>query len=581
MRRLFFILLLGLLAFSSCGASTKEFVWQRLDADVQVRADGSLAVTETLTLRYSGGPFSFAFRDLPSRRLDAISNISIGDGERVFEQVDDQESERPYTFSVAREDGDQRVRWVYPPTTGGQRTFVLRYDVAGAVRRQEQADEVWWSIAFPDREEPIEQASGRITLPQPVPVAQLDASAPDLAGTIERAPGAVSIQAANIPAGQELTLRLRFPKGIVGGGAPGWQARADTQDAYDATTRPTVNVVLSALAAGLALVFALLIWLWWRRNRDPQPQGFLGRELPAAPGDLPPAPAAKLLGQPGAQALLSTLLDLASRGYLTLEETKTGWRNRTTSVVATRTRLPVSELAPFEAATLAALGLAEAGSSVALDEQRAASLKALPALDKHYQAALAEAGLIDSAGLTRRRRGLTIGTLLLIIGGVAFVPAAILANRYSLWLPAVAGVVGLAGLIWLLIGAAVRGVTPAGADALARWRAFGRYLKRLTAEQAPSGQFEQLLPYAVSLADAGRLTKAYSQIGEPLPIWFYPALASHSSGPTSAGGVLQLQDFSQNFVAALTSASGSFGAGSAGASGAGGGASGGGGGGAG
>jgi hypothetical protein len=337
MRRVALSIWILVLLLAGCGSASKEFVWQRIDTDVQVRADGGLGVTETMTLRYTGGPFTFAFRDLPNRRLDGISSISIGDGERAFRQVDDPEGEEPYTFSVTAEDGTQRVRWVYPATAGGTRTFVLRYDVVGAIRRYDTNDELWWSLVFADREEVVEQASGRIRLPAAVPVDQLDATTPEVAAAIERAPGQVHAQANDIPGGQELTLRVRFPKNIVAGAVPAWQASAAAQEAYDTTTRPFVNIALSALAAGLLLLFGVLIALWWRRNRDPRPIGFAANEFPTPPENLAPAPAAKLLGQGAGPALHATLFDLANRGYITLRETRGGWRNMTTQITATRT----------------------------------------------------------------------------------------------------------------------------------------------------------------------------------------------------------------------------------------------------
>jgi hypothetical protein len=576
MRRLALIIL-ALLLLSGCSANSKAFVWQHVDTDVQVRPDGSLGVTETLVLRYSGEPFTFAFRELPNRRLDGISNISVGDGEHEFRQVDDAEGEEPYTFSLVTDDDTQRVRWVYPATTGGERTFVLRYDVAGAIRRYDAADEIWWSVVFPDREEVVEQASSRIVLPSAVPAEQLDATTPDFAGAISRAPGEVRVQASNIPSGQELTLRVRFPKGIVAGSAPAWQAPVAAQEAYDTALRPTVNAALSALAAGLLLLFGALIVTWWRRNRDPRPAGAAPREFPTPPEDLAPALAARLLNQSGGAALLATLFDLANRGYVTLRESKSGWRNTTTKLTATRTGAFASGLAPFETATLAALGLTERNGEVELDAQRSAIQNAILSLDKTYQDMLIDRGYLEAAGLSRRRRGITIGVILLIVGGLAFIPAAILAGRFSVWLPVVAGVVALSGLVWLCLGAAVRGVTQSGADALARWRAFQAYLKRLAPASAPRGQFDTLLPYAVAFGDAGRLTKAYSQLDTPLPVWFYPAIVGHGGdGPAqgSAPSTLLLHDFSQNFIAAISSASGSVGA--SGGAGAAGGASGGG-----
>jgi hypothetical protein len=587
MRRIYAIVALVTLLLLSGFSSAKEFVWRSVDTSVAARADGSLGVTETLTLGYTGGPFTFAFRDLPDRRLDGIANIAVSDGDRAYRQVDDEESAEPYTFSVFEHDGAQRVRWVYPATSDAERTFVLRYDVLGAVRRYDQFDEIWWSFVFPGREEVVEQATGHLALPAAVPVAQIEASAPDWPATIERAAGEVTVRGTDVPPSRELTLRVQFPKGVVGGAAPAWQAAADAQDAYDATTRPAVNVALSALAAGLLAVFGALVWGWRRRNRDPQPAGFAGAELPQAPDDLPPAVAAHLLGQAQGEALLGTLLDLANRGYLTLREERAGWSGKKTRVLAARTDAPFGDLAPFEQTTLEALGLSEPGATAVLTDQRSAIAKALGRLGAMYRAELIGRGYLDERNLARRRGGFVIGAIALAAGAALFIPAMILAERYSAWLPVVAGVVALAGVAWLIAAATIRGLTQAGADARARWEAFKRYLGRLRAERAPAGEFSMLVPYGVAFGHAGRLTETYSAIGEPLPVWFYPVLASHSpaaggsAGTGGSGSVLALNDFSQNFLGSISSASSGLSASAGGGVSGAGGASGGGGGGAG
>ena len=582
-RLLLVIALLPALALASPALAARSFVWQRVDTSVQVRADGTLRVVETLTLRYTGGPFTFAYRDLPDRRLDSLGNIALRADDRTFQRVDEQEGSTPYTYSVYRTSGTQRVRWVYPPTTGGERTFTLSYDVAGAVRRLPAADEVWWAIVFAQRAEPVEQASGRIVLPATVAPERIEAATPDWPGEIARSNDGAAAQASGIPAGRELTLRVRFPKGIVGGGAPGWQAAADAQARYDATVRPAVNVALSALAALLLLVLGAALWLWWRRNRDPQAHGFVAGQLPAPPDELSPALAARLLGATSGQGLLGTLIDLANRGYMTFHEEMGGWLGKSRQVVLHRADRGTRDLEPHE---VAALDAVFAGApEVNLASRSSALVRAASEEARRWQVTLIERGYQTAEGLARRRRGLVAGGVLTALGLLGLVPAFVLAERVSWWLPPVSAALALGGLAWLIAAGTVRGLTQSGADTAARWRAFQRYLRRITAETAVGGQFSQLLPYAVALGDAQRLTRIYGATAEPLPVWYHPVLytgahAHAGPGVSAAGGTLLLHDFSQNFVSALSSAGSSVGA-SGGAGGAGGGASGGGGGGAG
>lgn len=582
MRRMIGIVFLMLAALLLAGFArqTKEFVWQNIQSDVQVQADGRLSVTETLTLRYTGGPFTFAFRDLPNRRLDRIESISVRDQEGSYQQVDDSDSSVPYTFSIESTRSGQRVRWVYPETVGGTRSFTLRYEVVGAVRRAANADEVWWAVVFADRSEVVEQAQGTITLPAAVPADQLRASAPDVPGAVELAVGRATVRASDIAPGQELTLRLQFPPSVVGGATPAWQATAAAQEQYNATFRPAVNVGLSALTALLAVALGLLTWRWWQRNRDPQPRGFVADALPDPPDDLPPAMAATLIGARDWEALLATIIDLAERGFIELHETLGGWRGRTRQLVLRRTTQSTADLRPFEADALRAVF--DGQPDIILQERAREIAQAARPLAGDYRAALVERGYLAPERQAIRRRGVIIGMALLICGALVFVPAIMLAEQISWWLPVVAGVLALMGLVWAVVALTTRGLTQSGADARARWQAFRRYLRRITPDMAPGGQFHYLLPYAVGLGEMQRLTHAYSQTREPLPGWYYPVIFGHTSsagraGAGTVGNTLLLQDFGQNFVSAMSSASsagsagGAAGAGGGGASGGGGG----------
>lgn len=193
-----------------------------------------------------------------------------------------------------------------------------------------------------------------------------------------------------------------------------------------------------------------------------------------------------------------------------------------------------------------------------------------------YHTALLEQGYLDPAALERRKRSLIVATIATMIGGGGFTAAVVMATRFSLWLPVVAGVVFFATITWLGIAAALRSITQAGADAMARWHAFRDYLGHMVPQHASGGAFGTLLPYAIALGQAKPLMTTYSATAEVLPVWYYPLIANttHSGGYTATGNALPLQDFSQNFLSALTSATSSVsivGASAAGASGGGGG----------
>ncbi len=56
----------------------KEYSADRFDASITAQEGGSLIVTETVTFKFVGGPYTFVFRDIPTDKTDGISILSAG-----------------------------------------------------------------------------------------------------------------------------------------------------------------------------------------------------------------------------------------------------------------------------------------------------------------------------------------------------------------------------------------------------------------------------------------------------------------------------------------------------------------------
>ena len=67
--------------------------------------------------------------------------------------------------------------------------------------------------------------------------------------------------------------------------------------------------------------------------------------------------------------------------------------------------------------------------------------------------------------------------------------------------------------------------TEKGADAVARWRAFKRYLQNLekyTKVEEATGIFERYLPYAVAFGLEQSFIRKFSPVDAPPPTWWIP-----------------------------------------------------------
>jgi hypothetical protein len=261
--------LLVLFTADRAAAQSKAFFYERIDVTVDVLSDGTLAVAETMTLNYQGGPFTSANRAIALQRLDDIRDIGLREGGQEYTQAAD--GKQPGTFVVERSGDSAKVSWYYPPTSDTTRSFTLRYRVEGAVRVGADENEVWWVAIFPDRTVPVQR--GRVTLnlpsggrPRPEDV------------TLPAADGSVSVESNSVvvsrdtplAAGESLDLRVRFPSSLVAARKPAWQ---DAASGDTARSGSTLGALASAFLWPAIIVVALAGLAWqtilrkrWRRS---------------------------------------------------------------------------------------------------------------------------------------------------------------------------------------------------------------------------------------------------------------------------------------------------------------------------
>ena len=161
LKRIALVLLLACLFFMPGSVSAdKDYVAELFDVNMQVGSDGSMQVTETITFRFMGGPFTYVYRTLEKTRTDGITFISAAldgvplpiNGENALDWVE-------------VEEGDPlNVTWHFTETTDQTRIYTLTYQVDGVVRKNETDTIIWYAIP-PDHEYRVQ--SSRITIHYP------------------------------------------------------------------------------------------------------------------------------------------------------------------------------------------------------------------------------------------------------------------------------------------------------------------------------------------------------------------------------------------------------------------------------
>jgi uncharacterized membrane protein YgcG len=310
----------ALLLFLAAAAGAQERIVD-FGADITVAADGALTVTETIVVQAEGQTIRRGIlRDFPTEYRDRAGNTV-----RVpFDVLAVTRNGAAEDYAIESLDNGVRVRIgnrdVLLPR--GAHTYVISYRTARQLGFFATHDELYWNVTGNGWTFAIDRAQARVTLPRPVPAAQLAAegyTGPQGARGTDYAArvvvGGAEYQTTRRLAPREgLTIVLTVPKGVVEAPSAAARTRWFLQD----------NVGAGVALAGLLLVPGFLYWRWHRVGRDPKAGPRFPRYEP--PKDMSPA-AVRFVDRMGAdsQCLAAALLGLGARGYLKIDQHDDGF----------------------------------------------------------------------------------------------------------------------------------------------------------------------------------------------------------------------------------------------------------------
>ena len=511
----------ALLLLSSISAFGKYYEAERYDVTLHLDSQGVLAVTETVVFHFVGGPFTYVFREIAATETDGIEDVQASiDGEPCAWGTGPGEVEIHGSSRVM-------VRWHFAPVLSGSHTFTVQYRAAGTVRPGRDSRHLAWRVLPPQRGYGI--GSSEIVLEYPPAVEPRAVALRSGGPRFEIGRGRAVAVLVNPPLGADVILDAQFPAGSFTGPAPKWQAARERKERdFQRGLRD---------GAAISVIVVALACLWMFRIRAAARPGATGMgsgaTIASPPSSLPPAPAAWLIGRAGLS--LGTLLDLARRGILRIEETRRGFLGaRHFQVVLCDAS---ARLAPHERVLLEVVFRA-GETTVGMQEFFSRGLgsgKFVSAIRGESQAA----GLLDETRARARTRLLVAGAIGLA-AGLALLPIGIAFGKSPelSYLAASAMVVGAAvlaaGLLALILGGTQPMWSDAGMVAAAQWKAFARHLAQAARGRAAlpdAAEWERLLPYAAAFGVAAPLLKRLEKRdGIALPAWFQAIQTADGSG---------------------------------------------------
>ncbi|MBO3747295.1 DUF2207 domain-containing protein [Streptosporangiaceae bacterium NEAU-GS5] len=444
---------------------------------LELRANGVLHVKDVIT----GGPVT---RTLVTRtryddaadRIFQISNVTGG------------------TFDGTTLTGDGTVE----------------YDVTGAVTPIDQGEELRWFLPGP-------AAKVTVTVGGPAQVQNLSCFAGDLAAavgcttaTMDETGATAQFEQENLGAGQALTVVVGYPAGAT-------NARPVLEHRFELAAAFTVDMVTGgALALLLVLLLGGFGLVYWTRGRDARVVTAGGVPTASGNGYVSP-PDGVRPGQIGTlideQAdvidVTATIVDLAVRGYLRIDEQPRQAYEAPDWVLVKLPNAPAGGLLPYEKALLDAIF--DGRESVRLSQLRGGFTTALGRVRDALYRDVVSQGWFARRPDAVRSRWTTLGLLVTALGVVATVVLA--------WLTTY----GLLGLAVIIAGAALTvggqympAKTASGASALAHTLGFREHLSAGDIGQVPDGQrvemFSRYLPYAVVFDSVDRWARVVAAI---------------------------------------------------------------------
>ena len=508
-------LAVGLLALvAAMPAAARELVIRHFNEQVTVNPDGTIEVIEFIEAQFTG-KWNGLYRTIPVEYTTPqglnftlfLEPLSVTDDDA-----------RPLKYEQSRQGRYVKFKVYVPGAEDATRTIMLHYRVRNALRFLEDHDELYWNVTGNEWDVAIESASAKIELHPGVTglhaIAYTGAFGSRAADAqVETKDNTVELQTAR---------QLEFHEGLTA--VAGW----DKGSVHPPSELDNAWFLLRSnwpFFFPIGIFFAMF-WLWWTRGRDPERDAVTVQYEP--PDKLTPAECGALVDNEGAlRDITATLVDLAVKGYLTIEQ------KEDSGLLALlhhkeyvfHLKKPVAEWVgarAHEQQMLAALFDNGMTTDVKLSDLQNHFYTHLPAI----RSAIFDALVGDGYYLHRP------DTVRNAYVGAGFLIGFFLAAGSG----ALARSTGMVQLTWVLAAIATGAVicgfgwfmparTRAGAETMGRVLGFEDFLGRVESDHIARMEnkpelFEKYLPYAMALHVEKKWVQAFAGIAMQPPQWY-------------------------------------------------------------
>lgn len=348
-RILLFITVAALLA-NAAALADKRYTIDAVRIHAHIDSTGGVWINESRTYTFKG-KFAFATYELSLQGIPEISNFEVSEGGMKYSEINSKDEERPGTFFIERKPDVLLIRWNYE-ARDETRTFDLRFYLRGVAVAHADVAEFYYKFIGTGWDRQTAKVEVTAQLPGAVPIADIKiwTHGPLHGSCAITGPGLTRFDVAPLPRKTFWEGRIVFPKQFLPAAFSrtertvlptilaeerAWAEDANRAresavhklEAQKAWREQNLPWLIAANIGGVMLLFYLY-------NRFGRSLINANRRLEMSPPqDIPPALANYYYAgsQLSAGALVSTLLDLARRGIIMIQEENDekgflGWR---------------------------------------------------------------------------------------------------------------------------------------------------------------------------------------------------------------------------------------------------------------
>jgi len=511
----FSILAALMLAAFVGSAQAQDFTINSFHSDLIIHEDSSLTVKEAIEVEFHR-PRHGIYREIPFKYTDELGN-TFRTPLDVLSVTDEAGKDWKYT---AKRSGDAihiRIGDANKYVSGRQ-SYVITYSVENAILFFEDHDELYWNVTGNYWKSPIKKASANVNLAVKSKSKNLWASCytgslgsrESLCGFDTSGNIAGFLSKKTFASGEGLTIAFGWDKGLVSQPSS-WKRFLWALDLKE-------NWVF--MLPVLSLIF--MINLWNRRGRDPKVRESVTvmyeppkyKDVPLTPAEVGAVIDEKL----DARDITATIIGLAVKGYIKIEETKKeGLVFDSIDYFLAKLKDPDDNLSQFEKALM---GKIFSGSMPGLmvSDMKNKFYTSLDSLKETLYGEIVRKGYFLRNPESVRALYIAVGVAVMVIAGFA----AGFLSPYSMGKNIIAGI--LAGIPVLAFSRVMPAKTRAGAAAYMDILGFQEFMNRAEKDRlkrmGDQELFSKFLPYAIALDVADNWAKAFEGIYQEPPKWY-------------------------------------------------------------